>query len=424
MARRTAAQAAGTRIRALRLERGWLHQNDLAGPAGVSQRCVSLLERGEVRHPRPDTRQRIADAFGLARAAVFGDFEAELVRREETFDLVGGAAYLGVAHDTLRWAAKKRRVRHRRDGHRWQFDREALDEAREAYPCPEDGCDRVALGPSGGCEAHGHVLETIGKKRPVEVSRAISKTKRENPKERPDAKDRADRLHDERRKSLEDELAPGELTRSGAAAALGIVPHGVNALVADGELEVARYIEHEIGQPSPIFSEATINARKRKVAQAESANGTESWRALRLDPEWELKLARSDGRLERLAATLGSVKLAEAAIRAQAKSKRADYRRHKRGRTPNDDRRARLRALLTEVQEDDFLEFSDFNENELLAYIAMLNWQRNRADFGRHWTGDEYCFDQGFRPLAIKQVRHFISAEATKALQIAGEKIA
>jgi transcriptional regulator with XRE-family HTH domain len=424
MARRSAAQAAGTRIRALRLERGWLHQKDLAGRADVSQRCVSLLERGEVRHPRPDTRQRIADAFGLARAAVFGDFEAELVRREETFDLVGGAAYLSVAHDTLRWAAKKRRVRHRRDGHRWQFDRAALDEAREANPCPEDGCDRVALGPSGGCEAHGHALETIGKKRPVEVSRAISKTKRENPKERPDAKDRADRLHDERRKSLEDELAPGELTRSGAAAALGIVPHGVNALVADGELEVARYIEHEIGQPSPIFSEATIKARKRKVAQAESANGTESWRALRLDPEWELKLARSDGRLDRLAATLGSAKLAEAAIREQARSRRADYRRHKRGATRKDDRRARLHDLLTEVESDDFLDLSDFPENDLLAYLAMLNWQRNREDFSAYWSGDEYCFDKGHRKLAVQQVSYLIGSEVTKALQLAAEKIA
>jgi hypothetical protein len=218
------------------------------------------------------------------------------------------------------------------------------------------------------------------------------------------------------------DLAAGEMTREGAAESLGIVPHAVSQLVTEGELVPSRYVEYEIGRPAPIFSEATINARKRKVARAENANGTESWRALRLDPEWELKLARNDGRLNRLAATLGSVKLAEAAIRAQAESKRTDYRRHKRGRTPNDDRRARLQGLLTEVQEDDFLELSD--ENDLLAYIAMLNWQRNREDFARHWTGDEYCFDRGFRALAIKQVRHFIGAEATKALQIAGEKIA
>ncbi len=424
MAKRTTAQAAGDVIRALRLERGWLHQKDLAYRADVSQRCVSLLERGEVKHPRPDTRDRIAKAFGLTRASVFGGFEAELARREETFDLVGGAAYLGVAHDTLRWAAKKRRVRHRRDAHRWQFDREALDEARKAYPCPEDGCDRVALGLSGGCEAHGHAMLARGKKMPVEVARSIAKTKRENPRPRPDSKERLNRRHDERRKRVEDELAPGELTRSGAAAALGIVTHAVNALVADGELEVARYIEHEIGQPSPIFSEATINARKRKVAQADGANGVESWRSLRLDPEWELKLARSDGRLDRLAATLGSEKLAEIAIRERTKMKGTDYRRHKRGRTSNDGRRARLGALFAEVQEDDFLERSDFSENDLFAYIAMLNWQRNREDFSRHWTGDEYCFDAGFRPLAVKQVRHFIGAEVTKVLQIAGEKIA
>jgi transcriptional regulator with XRE-family HTH domain len=299
MPRPRPASAAGARILALRLERSWL-QKDLASRAQVTQRCVSLLERGEVRHPRLETRQRLAKAFGLTRATIFSDFETELARREASLDIVEAAAYLGIAHDTLRWAAEHKRVSYGRDGHRWEFDREALDEARDTYPCPVDGCDRVALGSSGGCEAHGHALLDKGKKRPPEVGRAIAKTKRENPRPRSDAKERADRLHRERRERMDEELAIGELSLSGAAESLGITSHAVSELVARGELTPTRHVEHEIGRPAPIFMESTIKARKRKVALAADLASPSAWGgAVPLDPDRQVELARADGRLQR-----------------------------------------------------------------------------------------------------------------------------
>jgi transcriptional regulator with XRE-family HTH domain len=342
-----------------------------------------------------------------------------LVRAAERFDL--NAHTLAKAADAKRVPGRRARGRGP-GGVEWQFDERKLAEALQELPsCGYEGCEVLALGPSGGCEAHGHALDAMCKKRPVEVCRAIMKTKRENPKERRDAKDRAHRLHDARRKRLEDELAPGELTRSGAATALGIVPHGINALVADGELEVTRYIEHEIGQSSPIFTEVAINARKRKVALAES--GPEAWpRSLPLDPERAVDVARADGRLARLTETLGSENLAKRVIREQTKTKRAEYVPHKAGAPSKDGRRERLRGILDEVQADEFFDASEFTENELLAYVATLNWQRNREDFPPHWPGDEDSYDPGYRKNAVEQMRRLVGREAKKALQIAATK--
>jgi hypothetical protein len=105
------------------------------------------------------------------------------------------AQRFGVNRHTLVAAAQHERVRARRveapglgpNGSGFMFDEDELVEDLERLPmCGYEGCDRPALGPSGGCEAHGHVLagaRARGVKRP-DIGPSISEAKRGKP--RPD----------------------------------------------------------------------------------------------------------------------------------------------------------------------------------------------------------------------------------------------
>src|SRR2546422_10126102 len=103
----------------------------------------------------------------------FGDVEffggpapLSLVRAAERFDL---------DPHTLAKAAAKKRVPGRRGkgrgpaGVEWKFDERKLGEKLRRLTCGYKGCERRALGPSGGCEDHGHALMAMETKRPAEV---------------------------------------------------------------------------------------------------------------------------------------------------------------------------------------------------------------------------------------------------------------
>jgi transcriptional regulator with XRE-family HTH domain len=153
--------AAGERIRALRQAHNW-RQADLAELVDVTQPYIGMLERGEVKHPSRRVCEALSKSLG---ADVFG---------EPTLGLVEAATYLGVDPGTLRSSP----IPHRRDGHRYEYRREDLDAAGERYACAEPGCGRLALGASGGCEAHGHAMLQRGTKRPDEVRERISEAHR------------------------------------------------------------------------------------------------------------------------------------------------------------------------------------------------------------------------------------------------------
>jgi transcriptional regulator with XRE-family HTH domain len=83
--------------------------------------------------------------------------------------LVRAAERFGLDRHTLANAADAKRVSGRRTrgrgpgGVEWQFDERTLAEELETLPaCRYDGCDLPALGPSGGCERHGHALVQQG----------------------------------------------------------------------------------------------------------------------------------------------------------------------------------------------------------------------------------------------------------------------
>ena len=61
-------------LRRQRVESG-LTQEELAGPAGLSLRAISDLERGRVTTPHKDTVRLLADALPLV-GSVRGEFEA------------------------------------------------------------------------------------------------------------------------------------------------------------------------------------------------------------------------------------------------------------------------------------------------------------------------------------------------------------
>jgi transcriptional regulator with XRE-family HTH domain len=63
------AELVALSLRTLRIRAG-LTQRELASRAGVTQRTVALLELGRRSRPFPRTRQKIADALGVAIADV------------------------------------------------------------------------------------------------------------------------------------------------------------------------------------------------------------------------------------------------------------------------------------------------------------------------------------------------------------------
>jgi hypothetical protein len=80
-------------------------------------------------------------------------------RADERLWLGHAARAFGVNRHKLRDAAAAGRVRATVvDGRRWLFERSELAEDLERLLCRYEGCDAVALGASGGCEAHGHVF--------------------------------------------------------------------------------------------------------------------------------------------------------------------------------------------------------------------------------------------------------------------------
>jgi transcriptional regulator with XRE-family HTH domain len=154
----------------MRRERGW-RQVDLADRVNVTQPYVGMIERGEISHPSREVREAFVLALG---EDPFGAVGLALDARDETLGLVDAAAYLGVDHLTLR----ESEIPFRRDGHRYEYAIHDLDAARDKHPCSEPGCDRIALGESGGCEAHGHAILQRGTIRSSEIRERISSSHR------------------------------------------------------------------------------------------------------------------------------------------------------------------------------------------------------------------------------------------------------
>jgi hypothetical protein len=100
------------------------------------------------------TLGRAAKRFGLAQTTLRGAFDAGSVRGER-IEGVGtqGTIYL--------------------------FDEtELAEDIAEAGACAYAGCDRPALGGSGGCETHGHALEQQGKPLSTEHRANVSQARR------------------------------------------------------------------------------------------------------------------------------------------------------------------------------------------------------------------------------------------------------
>jgi transcriptional regulator with XRE-family HTH domain len=267
--RREAGRAAGRRLAKLRQERGW-RQAELAGRAGVTQSYVSMLERGAVAHPTRDYRDAIARAFQLDRKDVFGGFETYLAELEATLSLMEAAARFEIDAHALSRLAEARLVRARKMRRRglgrydvgFAFDEEQLAEDLARIPrCPWEACDKPKTG-EYGCSEHGQKLWAEGRRgttRPLEVSRRISQTKRENPKPRPDTRERVTAAWDEDR-ALRDELrASGKLLRPDIAKALRLKPNSVSVLATRVGLPV-EHVKGPIGPPHPTIEPRALGA--------------------------------------------------------------------------------------------------------------------------------------------------------------------
>jgi predicted ATPase/transcriptional regulator with XRE-family HTH domain len=80
----------GARLKRLR-EAAGLTQEELAGRAGLTAKAISLLERGERRHPYPHTVRALADALGLSEAERIA-LIAAIPSRSGDVPFTGGAA--------------------------------------------------------------------------------------------------------------------------------------------------------------------------------------------------------------------------------------------------------------------------------------------------------------------------------------------
>lgn len=104
---------------------------------------------------------------GCAQVAHSADGQEQLSARET-------ARRFGLNEHILAAACKEKRVRGSmvvKGGRvlRYLFDPDEVAEDIEKLPCEYPGCDRPALGPSGGCEAHAGAVLTSGKLRPPEI---------------------------------------------------------------------------------------------------------------------------------------------------------------------------------------------------------------------------------------------------------------
>lgn len=169
------------------------------------------VQAGSARHPtlRVDFAQmETAGQEPAARSSVavapefLGHSQQDRLSENGLLSLTKAARHFGLNRHSLADAAKRGLVRSRRieppglgrNGVGFLFDE--LQEDLERLPtCRYDGCDRPALGSSGGCEAHGHVFagaRAQGVKRP-DIGPAISAAKTGKP--RPDWSERLRQLH-------------------------------------------------------------------------------------------------------------------------------------------------------------------------------------------------------------------------------------
>lgn len=165
---------------------------------------------------RPLSLSAAARAFGLNRGTLRGAIEAGTIRAART-DVAGAVRYAIDAH-------------------------ELAEDLARLPTCRHPGCERRALGPSGGCEAHGHALAgamAAGVPRSAETRARIGASKRGTA--RPDAAQRMAAIAEQRRGELA-QLAggPGLVDAREAARLLGISRNSLGHFVRTGSLTPQR----------------------------------------------------------------------------------------------------------------------------------------------------------------------------------------
>jgi transcriptional regulator with XRE-family HTH domain len=168
-----------------------LKQADLARRLDVTQAFVSQMERGVVELPSERVRQ------GLIRELGVDPYKERAGAREGKVTIAEASRIHGIDQHALIGLVHSGKIngRSQRGGLGYEIDAEQLKQELAALPpCRYEGCERPGTTASGCCgPEHGQkmwAIEARGKKLPFSVSQTIQKTKRENPKPRPDASER------------------------------------------------------------------------------------------------------------------------------------------------------------------------------------------------------------------------------------------
>ena len=413
----------GEEIHERRRECG-LTQGELAKALEVTQPFVSQMERGLVELPSESVRA------GLVRELGIDPFEEIADAQARRLTIAAASKLHGInQHALMRLVAEDKIHGHAQcGGQGYEIDAEQLKEDLAALPhCRFLGCERPATTPTGCCGEHAQkqwAIEARGTKRPRSVRLAIERTKRQNPRPRPDAKERCDELHAEADADAEAfERETGLYGRKRAAAYLCVTASALNGLTEDGVVEVACWRQFAIGLPRPFYAERELRRRRRAVALADDGAAANAWlTAVPLDPERAVKAARANGRLAALAQKLGSEDRAERLIRSDVEAKASNYRKHKAGRRLDKKLRDRLLGIALEVAG----EAESAELNDVLGEIWFRDWQRNREA----WSGypaaasDPESPDRRWRKNGVERIRSLIGPDVEKLLQVPARKSA
>lgn len=88
----------GERVREFREAKGW-NRKELAERAGLHNSLIGLIERGDRKAPRPDTLDKLAEAFGITAARLRGEKMEHHSPYEEVIEI---ARAYGVGPSELR----------------------------------------------------------------------------------------------------------------------------------------------------------------------------------------------------------------------------------------------------------------------------------------------------------------------------------
>ncbi|HWQ23899.1 MAG TPA: helix-turn-helix transcriptional regulator [Gaiellaceae bacterium] len=319
------ARDAGRALRRAREDKGW-SQSELARRSRTSSAMISTLEGIIGRRVSVSSADRIAAALGVEIDALFTAaapapdaigrrarpatppherYDGTRARAERAawqrylekvqasakpvyewprpLSLTRAAQRFGLNPRTLSAAARAGRVRGRlsakpgagRYGEVYEFDEAELGEDLAALPaCGYAGCDRRALGPSGGCEEHGHIIVWTGQRHSAAARRRMSEAR--SGTRRPDAAARLRGVHADARQRFEALLAGRDLlTIDDVAARIKRSRPYVYALLRDGRLKVRHWakVRHLPGRP--LFAAPDVKA---VAVRERGEHGREAWR--------------------------------------------------------------------------------------------------------------------------------------------------